>query len=703
MVIHDVSHISEALRLLKLKTYNRVVLQAGPSSLVHVAASPSADRWAIENASYVVAGGLGDLGRRLLLLMARRGAAHLVTLSRRKVDPEDYRAFQAELELVRPGCRLYCLVCDVTSERSVKDVAAALASSGVPPVRGVIQSAVLLQDRTLENMRFQDFRPVTLAKVEGTLALEKYFTSPALDFFLMLSSTVVVTGASGQANYNAGNAVQDALAHVRGPGFVSLNIGWIEDAIHTSNDKTRLQGLWRTGLRPIQSHELSRYFDYILGAASSRSPLRQAVIGFDAESLSHTSAGNSNVQSALFCHTKDPLTERITSSMPGVQSFEEILASGDSDAVVDFIASAITGQLTKLISVDATQINERDGSILELGLDSLIAIELRNWITREFSAPLQSSEIMADQPIRKLAQKVASRSSIVSSKSGVEASSEESWSDVGMPASSNAQNASSNLPPLPLPRLESTLEQFEALRSAIDTDDDRRATSEAVRTFLNGPGPLLHQQVQDAGSDVIADAYERQVYLERREPLPESGQFTFVHPIDAPTHSQARRAAILTVAAIDFSRRLVNGEVAPDTLHGEPLTSEGRGWLFHATRCPGLGMDQMRRHVSNRTVAVLQRGHVFRLEFPDADQPLHLQAVQTAYDQILRTSDESGPSVCTLTADERDSWATVRPSSFLSLEFITSHTNLLDRSFAKTLNASPRMPLLLLVLIQPHS
>lgn len=690
-VVHDVAQMSEAMRQLKLGISNKVVVQAGPGSLVRVTAPPRVDdAWASADFSYVVAGGLGDLGRRLLLLMARRGAAHLVTLSRRTVNPEDYSNFQAELDRARPGCRLHCLVCDVTCERSVKNAADTLIISGIPPVRGIIQSAVFLQDRTLERMRYEDFRPVTLAKIEGTLALEKYFASDRLDFFLMLSSTVVVTGASGQANYNAGNAVQDALAHARRPGFMTLNIGWIEDAIHTSNDKTRLQGLWRTGLRPIQPHELSRYFDCLLGVASGRSPLRQAVIGFDSESLSHTSAGNSNVQSAMFCHVRNsPAASATTSSKRDVQSFKDVVRDGDTGAIVDFITNAITGQLTTLISVDAAQVNERDGSILELGLDSLVAIELRNWITREFSAPLQSSEIMTDQPIRDLALKVASRSSVVSSKSDGEASSEseELGADSVTTASLDEQAPSPKLPPLPRPALEDTLRQFEESRSAIDSEQDRRITSDAVCAFLEGPGPELYQQMQATDPNEIADAYERQVYLERREPLPEQGPFTFIHPIDAPTHTQARRAATTTIAAIDFARRLAQKEVAPDTLHGQPLSVEGRDWLFWATRRPGLEGDRIERHVSNHTVAVLRRGHVFEMKLPDADQTLQLSAVQEAYDEILSMSGDSAPPVCTLTADERNSWASVRtlfhfPVSCLHLVVLIY---LLQHSSVKTL------------------
>ncbi|KAJ3572452.1 hypothetical protein NPX13_g5041 [Xylaria arbuscula] len=665
-VVHGISHVGEASRHLNLGLSEKVVIEVTPGSLVRVALPPATeDAWNTAEAAYVVAGGMGDLGKRLLLLLAQRGAQHLVTLSRRTVAVEDKQAFEAQLQSINPGCRLYCLKCDVTSEEDVRDAARSLRELKVPPVRGVIQSAAYLQDRTLETMTFETFAPVTLAKIQGTLNLEKILATDHLDFFLMLSSAVVVTGASGQANYNAGNAVQDAIAHHRRPGFVSLNVGWIEDAIHTANDKTKLQGLWRTGLTPITPTELLRYFDYLLGAASNRSEIRQAVIGFNATSLSHTSAGNSNVQSALFCHVRNSdKTGREFPSAPGVQSFKEIMESGDLDAIVDFISSAIVAQLATLIAVDVTQVNPSHGSIISLGLDSLVAIELRNWITREFDASLQSSEIITDQPIRALAQKVASRSRMVSAHgqgdekadSNTERSLEESTSPPGS-TNSSVGSVSLKLPSLPLPSLEDTLRLFEASRLAIDTPDDQNSTACAVRALIDGVGPELYHKVQHTDPVSISNSYERQVYLERREPLPETGQFTFVHPLNAPAHSQVTRATVITVAAIDFASRLARTEIAPSALHGKTLSTEGRDWIFYATRHPYTGVDEMVRFDPNYTIAVLRRGHVFKINFPRNIEVPNFAAVHATYTEILAASEDTVSSICTLTADDRDSWA----------------------------------------------
>ncbi|KAK3942538.1 putative polyketide synthase protein [Diplogelasinospora grovesii] len=648
LCVRDIAQTSEGLRLIEMGISTKVVLQVNPDSVVPVVQSPRprVDGWDTEDASYVVAGGLGDLGRRLLFLMARRGAMHLITLSRRVPDPDDYRSLQSQLDGIRPGCR-------------------------------IIQSAAILQVRAHFHI-----------KVDGTLALERAFTSPNLEFFLMLSSVANIIGTSGQANYNAGNAVQDAIAQARrgkSCHFVSLNIGWIEDAVATADHEARLSNLRRAGLRAIRPDELSRYLDYALGAATSKARLTQAVIGFDAASLSNATTHNGTVRSAMFSHVRNSpkLTPAESPSSPssGAVSFAQILASGSPDVVVGFIANAVAGQLARLISVDTTRIDTNHGSMLALGLDSLVAIELRNWIMREFDAPIQSSELMIDQSIRALAEKVAARSRVALSSSSAEDSDDNS--DVGQeqarsdnytpsqsletPTSSVSPSTGTNdlsaefkLPAVPLPTLEDTLQVFRESHRAIDSPEDQDATSEAVRAFLEGPGPLLQRRLEDAGPGAVVDAYERQVYLERREPLQDYSTFFVGHPIDAPVHSQATRAAVLTIAGIEFARQISAGNLAPDTLHGVSVTTEARYWLFYTARRPGTGVDRMDRFTPNQTVAVLRRGHVFQISFPDQDTPLHLPAVYAAYDNILRISDEPKPTVCTLTADDRESWVTFR-------------------------------------------
>ena len=125
--VRDVAEIAEALRLVNTGVHAKAVLQVDPDSILHVVPAAKPDAWANENATYVMAGGLGDIGQRFLVLMAKGGAKHLATISRRIVDPDTYRALQAKLEAIRPGIRLCTLQGDVSSEFSVQRAAAKLS------------------------------------------------------------------------------------------------------------------------------------------------------------------------------------------------------------------------------------------------------------------------------------------------------------------------------------------------------------------------------------------------------------------------------------------------------------------------------------------------------------------------------------------------------------------------------------------------
>lgn len=533
-------------------------------------------------------------------------------------------------------------------------------------------------------MTWKDFSTVTRIKVDGTLALYRAF-APHLDFFIMLSSIAGVVGSSGQVNYNAGNAVQDIIAQTgndRSPSccFISLNIGWVEDAHIFLNHETRKNAVRRAGIIPVDTKELLQFFNYALDAAVRKDSPPQIVIGIDHVSLQNSVAVNGSVRSPLFCHVRysRAAAETEQEAEPEKLSFTELATAGDRNSIVEFIANETAARLAHMISIDSSQIDKNHTSILAIGLDSLVAIELRNWIMREFDAPLQSSELLSDQTIHAIAEKVATRSRILSGNVNAAAHNGEATelpvrerpshlasSELVSPNLSTTDPSTGTkativeLEAVPIPTLENTLEQFAASRRPFETTDEQRLTSRAVQGMLSGIGPTLQRRLQDESPDTIADSLERQIYLERRDPLQDYSMFSVVHPLDGPNHTQALRAAVLTVAAIEFVHRLGRGEVAPDTLHGVTLSDQARGWLFYANRRPGFGADCMERFPASEAVAVLRRGHVFQLSLPSAQETLSLSSVHASYQDIIRSSEVAVDAFCTMTADSRDAWASV--------------------------------------------
>ncbi|KAI1744665.1 polyketide synthase [Xylaria scruposa] len=664
----DVGQIAEAVRLLDTGAYGRLILTAEGNSTVQCITSDRTrkDKWRNHNASYVIAGGLGDLGKRVMCLMARRGAKHLVTLTRTVVENDELQEFRAKLEKIRPGCRLYCMKCDITSGPNVARVATALSQMGIPPVQGVIQSAAILQDRTLDSMTYDDFLAASQIKVNGTIALVQAFTSPHLAFVIMLSSAANIVGTSGQGNYNAGNAVEDAMAQNSSTAscqFISLNIGWVEDAVATVNSEPRRKALERAGFRIILHDELSWFLDYALGVVMNNNCDPQIVIGFDHISLAraYNSGGNGNIHSALFRHVYNKDRLILSSSTLPVLSFKDAALKGDRVLLIDFVAVSIADKLRELFSVDAIRIYDENISILELGLDSLLAIELRNWIVRQFETRLQSSEVILDQTIRMLAEKVVSRSQIESTGTDSQAQpiapQEPPNDNISQQNLTEFQNMR---PEIPLPRLEDTLHLFQESRRAVGSKIEQESLSNAITSFLDGTGLTLQRQLEAIGPDIRAKTYENQIYLQRREPLQDYSLFSFIHPMEAPTHSQAMRAAVLTAATIEYGDKITSGVSISKSSLGIGIREDARDWLFHATRRPEVNVDRLMRFPPNRTVVVLHRGHVFQLTLGDPAVPLNLPAIEHLYATIINSSAQIQPRVCTLTADERNTWALLR-------------------------------------------
>ena len=173
--------------------------------------------------TYLLTGGLGDLGLLVAGWLVGRGARNVVLLGRS--DPGvEAGAVIAELE--QGGARVLVARADVTHEselvRALKEL-----QSELPPVCGVIHAAGMLDDGILMNQSWERFAPVLAPKVQGAWNLHRLTRDLPLDFFVLFSSAASLLGSPGQGNYAAANAFLDALAHHRrGLGLPALSINW---------------------------------------------------------------------------------------------------------------------------------------------------------------------------------------------------------------------------------------------------------------------------------------------------------------------------------------------------------------------------------------------------------------------------------------------------------------------------------------------
>ncbi|MCJ1472284.1 hypothetical protein MMC13_000931 [Lambiella insularis] len=227
---YSMGDLTKAFRLVQTgKHTGKIVLSTKPDGEVKVCPRMAETTRLSCDASYLLVGGVGGLGRSIAHWLIDHGAKNQVLLSRSAGNVGKSGSFVEELR--EAGCRVKAISCDVSIAghlaQAVRD-----CEKDLPPIRGVIQGAMVLQDSVFEHMTLDDWQTCIGPKVYGTRNLHVQWSQPgSLDFFIILSSFSGVLGIESQANYAAGSAYQNALAHrrqARGLLGVSLDLGAVK-------------------------------------------------------------------------------------------------------------------------------------------------------------------------------------------------------------------------------------------------------------------------------------------------------------------------------------------------------------------------------------------------------------------------------------------------------------------------------------------
>ncbi|KAL1582008.1 hypothetical protein WHR41_09313 [Cladosporium halotolerans] len=204
--------ITDALRCQREPGTRRgVILSLDDADVVPIAPSVNRKLQICEQATYVLAGGLGGLGRSLARLLVYNGARNLALLSHSGPNSPLTKTFTKEMADL--GVTVKTLACEIGDDESVAAVLAECTQS-MPSIRGVIQAAAVVRDAVFDNFTFEDWQSNLRSKVQGSWNLHQHIPKD-IDFFVMLGSVAGLLGHVSQAGYAAGNTFQDALAHYR--------------------------------------------------------------------------------------------------------------------------------------------------------------------------------------------------------------------------------------------------------------------------------------------------------------------------------------------------------------------------------------------------------------------------------------------------------------------------------------------------------
>jgi NAD(P)-dependent dehydrogenase (short-subunit alcohol dehydrogenase family) len=321
-----------------------------------------------DDATYLITGATGGLGRALAHWLVEQGARHLVLVSRHGSTPELEPGWAA---LRDTGAQVYLVAADVADAEALTR---ALAVPGLPPLAGVFHAAGVVADAALMQMTPTQLAAVMAAKVQGAWNLHALTAALPLAYFVLFSSAAAVLGSPGQANYAAANAYLDALAHARRAQHLpalSINWGpWQTGMADTVGDKGRRR--WEAwGMEPLTTEQGLTYLARVLG----RPEAQLAVLNL--RWPPPTPLALAHVQRApLFRELANGLPAPDATG-PAAPQLRQALAGlpprRQKQAVLDYLSQ----QIAALLGWEAGHALDPQQGFFELGLDSLTAVELK--------------------------------------------------------------------------------------------------------------------------------------------------------------------------------------------------------------------------------------------------------------------------------------------------------------------------------------
>lgn len=361
---------------------------------------------------YVVTGGLGALGMLVARFLVDAGATRLVLMSRTRL-PERTTWHQLEVdhpqravvdrlrELERLGASVEVTAVDVADEQQMRDWISAYRFEARLPIRGVVHVAGLVQDELLLRMTDEAFSRVLRPKVQGGWLLHEVTREEPLDFFVLYSSTGSTIASPGQVNYAAANAFLDALAHHRREqGLPAVSIGWGPWSVGMVEDLKLEQFYASRGIELITPEAGDR----IMARALGRTPAHLIAISVDWATARQTAPRAA--LPAMFAGLGTAGDGDGDALDPEAISLLTTLAEVSPAERAGLLAAHLRTLTTRVLQMDPSRLGD-DDPLTTLGLDSMMAVELKQRIEGAVGVDISVLELLQGATVGELATRIA--------------------------------------------------------------------------------------------------------------------------------------------------------------------------------------------------------------------------------------------------------------------------------------------------------
>ncbi len=354
------------------------------------------------DATYLITGGLGSLGLLMAQWMVQRGVRHLVLIGRREAAGATRTAIEA---LERAGAQVVVAQADVTREAQVASVLARIDAS-MPPLRGIIHAAGALDDGLLLNLDRERLAAVMAPKVEGAWNLHALTLNRHLDFFVLFSSVASVLGSPGQGSYAAANAFLDALAHQRRAlGLPALTINWgAWAAVGMAAQANLGRRLVMRGIDAIAPQQGLKALEQLLLHPAAQ----VVVVSANWQQLLHSFSAKREL--ALLSELIPSSTEQASSLSIEERKQNltlEALSAMEPGQRLPLLITHLQKELSTVLGLEAVEVDPQE-SLNNLGLDSLMALELKQRLENGLDIVLPIESLMKDPSLENLSAQLLS-------------------------------------------------------------------------------------------------------------------------------------------------------------------------------------------------------------------------------------------------------------------------------------------------------
>ena len=334
----------------------------------------------VNSVTYMLSGGCGAVGLRVVQWMAEQGARYFILLSRRGESALRASELKELRSLERFGVHIHIAKADVGSKADVKRSYDEARALGHPANVGIMHLAMVLEDDPLPKQSSKRFAPVLACKVDGIRNMVNAFPKENVAFVIMFSSVSSVLGNPAQSNYAAGNAFLDAYAfylNAKGYKAKTVNLGSIEDVGVLAEDyKLRMVLNMKGFAGGLTSAGVCKIIDAMLRDDQHTQFVHGAVEwGMVTESYA--------IMQSRFNHLVDYTAANNAGG-----------GSSDNAVTVDALKGAIAGLLE--MNVDKLDAKE---PITRQGLDSLLAVELSSTLKKKFGVTVSQMELLGGMSV----------------------------------------------------------------------------------------------------------------------------------------------------------------------------------------------------------------------------------------------------------------------------------------------------------------